>query len=287
MRRRDFITLAGGVAVWPLAARAQQSAKLVVGFLGTSSPTGDAFRVAGVRRGLEDGGYVEGKNVAIEYRHAEDRYDRLPAMAADLVSRGVNVIVTSGGASALAAKAATRTIPIVFSTGYDPVMAGLVASLNRPGGNLTGSTTLEGELEQKRLEMLHELVPAAAVVGFLINPNVPGAVGRTLAVQTRVVQAGSELELNQAFASFSATQIGALVIGTDNFFNSRARQLADLSLRYAVPAMHDVREFTAAGGLVSYGVSLSETYRQVGVYAAPHPQGRETRRSASHSADQV
>jgi len=276
MRRRDFITLLGGAAAgWPLVARAQQGALPLIGFLGASSPTGDAFRVAAVRRGLEDSGYVEGRNVAIEYLHAEDRYDRLPAMAVDLVRRGVSVIVAAGGPSAFAAKSATKTIPIVFSVGYDPVKVGLVASLNRPGGNLTGMTTLEGELGQKRLEVLHELVPMAAVIGVLTNPRNPVATteamqeaARTLGVHTDVLEASSERELEEVFASFGRERIGALAIGNDAFFNTSARQLAALSLRYAVPAMHEFQEFAAAGGLVSYGVNIPQTYHQVGLYAS-------------------
>ena len=280
MRRRELITLLGGaVAGWPLAVRAQQVRMPVVGFLGTASPTDDAFRIAAFRKGLEDGGYFEGKNITIEYRHAEDRYERLPALAAELVRRGVAVIAAAGGGSALAAKTATQSIPIVFSVGYDPVRTGLVASLNRPGGNLTGMATLEGELDPKRFDVLHKLVPEAAVIGLLFNPtnaagNVAGnsasmqQAGRMLGLQTRVLLAGNEQELDQVFASFRGNGIQALATSADTFLNSRARQLAALSLRYGVPAIHELKEFAAAGGLASYGASLPEIYRKVGAYAA-------------------
>jgi len=276
MRRRDFITLLGGVAAArPLAARAQQPRVPVVGFLGTASAAGDAFRVAAFQKGLEDGGFVEGKNITIEYRYAEDRYERLPALAADLVRRGVDVIAAAGGPSALAAKTATRAIPIVFVVGYDPVMAGSVTSLNRPAGHLTGMTTLERELAAKRVEVLHTLAPKALVIGLLINPT--NAIldtarmqdaGRTLGLQTRVVPAGSDEGLDQAFASFGGKGIEGLATVADTFFNSRARQFAGLSLRYSVPVVHEVREFAAAGGLASYGASIPDIYRRIGAYAA-------------------
>jgi putative tryptophan/tyrosine transport system substrate-binding protein len=275
MRRRDFITLLGGAAAWPVAAREQPKLP-VIGFLGTASATGDAFRVAALRRGLEEGGYVEGRSITIEYRYAEDRYERLPILAADLVRRGVEVIVAAGGSSAFAAKAATSTIPIVFSTGADPVAVGLVASLSRPGRNATGMTTLEGELAAKRVEVLHELVPKAVKVGILSNPSnaITGSAGamqdagHRLGVETRVVLAGSDQELDDVFASFSGMGIEALATVADTFFNSRARQLAALSLRHGVPTVHEVQEFAAAGGLASYGTNLSEMYRAVGAYAA-------------------
>jgi len=274
--RREFIRLLVGAAVWPIAARGQQPKLPVIGFLGTASATGDAFRVAALRTGLEDGGYVEGKNITIEYRHAEDHYKRLPALATDLVRRGVDVIAAAGGSSAVAAKTATATIPIVFMIGGNPVKAGLVASLNRPGGNLTGMTSLESELDAKRIQVLHELAPKAMVIGLLFNPTnavatgLPGMqeAGRMLGVQTRPVPAGTDQELDQAFASFGSKGIEAVATTADTFLNSRARQVGALSLRYGVPTLHEVREFAAAGGLASYGSNLSESYRKVGAYAA-------------------
>src|SRR5262249_4882465 len=276
VRRRDFITLLGAAAAaWPIAARAQQPRVPMVGFLGTASAAGDAFRVAAFRKGLEEGGFVERKNITSEYRHAEDRYERLPALAADLVRRGVDVIAAAGGPSALAAKAATTATPIVFSIGFDPVNAGLVASLNHPGGNLTGMTDLEGELAAKRGDVLHKLAPRALVIGLLVNPtnaaaDTTGAMqgaGRTLGLQTRVVPANSNEGLDQAFASFGSNGIEGLATVGDVFFNSRARQLAALSLCYGVPVVHQAQEFAAAGGLASYGSSISDTYRKVGDYA--------------------
>jgi putative tryptophan/tyrosine transport system substrate-binding protein len=278
MRRREFIALAGGAAVaWPLAARAQQKAMPVIGWLGSASPGPYAPFVAAFRQGLSETGYVEGQNVAIEYRWAEGHYDRLPASAADLVSRRVDVIVTQGGtASALAAKSETSTIPIVFNSGGDPVAIGLVASLARPGGNLTGFSIITVELMPKRLELLSELVPQAKVIALLVNPDNPNSdpiirdvqeAARAKGVQLPVLKAGAEGDFEGAFASLVGLHAGALLIGADPFFFSRREQLVALASRHAIPAMYEWHEFAVAGGLVSYGTSLSGMWRQVGIYA--------------------
>ena len=274
MQRREFITLLGGAAAWPLAARAQQPAMPVVGFLNGASAWEFAHLAAAFRQGLSETGYVEGRNVLVEYRWAEGHYDRLPILVADLVRRQVAVIAANGPA-AVAAKAATATIPIVFNTGVDPVELGLVASLNHPGGNLTGVTDLAQELGPKRLELLHELVPTATVVAVLVNPSYPGAeillrdlqvAARTLALQIHVLHASTEHELDTAFADLVQLRAGALVIGPDSFFNSRSELLAALTVRHAVPAIFQYREFAAAGGLMSYGGSIMDQYRLVGAY---------------------
>jgi putative ABC transport system substrate-binding protein len=273
MRRREFIALFGGAAAWPLAARAQQSAMPVIGFLGDITPD----RYAAFRQGLGETGYVEGRNVAIEYRWAEGHYDRLPALAADLVRRQVTVIAAIDGTpAALAAKAATTTLPIVFAVGVDPVEFGLVASLNQPGGNLTGITSLNVEVEPKRLELLHELVPTASSIALLVNPtsltlaetqskNLQAA-ARTLGVQLHVLHASTERDFETVFATLIQLRVGALVIGGDVFFNNRTEQLAALSVRHAVPTIFQYRQFTAAGGLMSYGPSFTDSYRLAGVY---------------------
>jgi putative tryptophan/tyrosine transport system substrate-binding protein len=277
VRRREFITLLGGAAAWPLAARAQQPAMPVIGFLGSASPDAWAGRLLAFRQGLSEIGYVDGKNVAIEYRWAEGQNDRLPAMAADLVRRQVAVIATPGSTpAALAAQAATTTIPIVFSIGGDPVQFGLVASLNRPGGNLTGGTFLSIEVGPKRLELLHELVPMATVVGLLVNPTNPNlaepttknlrAAAPTLGLQLHILNASTDRDFDTVFATLIQLQLGALVIGADPFFSSRLEQLAALTVRHAVPTVYQSREFTAAGGLMSYGASFTDTFRTAGVY---------------------
>jgi ABC-type uncharacterized transport system substrate-binding protein len=280
MRRRAFIILLGGAAVtssaaWPLPARAQQPALPVIGFLSGRSPAETALLDA-FRQGLGETGHAERTNVAIEYRWAEGRYDRLPALAADLVGRRVAVLVASGGLPApLAAKAATTTIPIVFAIGVDPVEVRLVASLNRPGGNLTGVTNLNTELVPKRLELLHVLLPSTTVVAALVNPTNPNAeiqsrdlqaAARTLGLRIHVLHASTERDFDTAFTNLIQVRAGALVIGTDGFFLTRSQQLAALSVRYAVPAVFQYPEFAAAGGLMSYGGSDTEMFRLAGGY---------------------
>jgi putative ABC transport system substrate-binding protein len=274
MRRREVITLLGGAAVaWPLAARSQHPVMPVIGFLDGRSADNSTHLVAALHRGLDEAGFVEGGNVAIDYRWAQGQYDRLPSLAADLVRRRVTVIATSGNASALAAKSATATIPIVFVTGADPVQSGLVASLNRPGSNVTGVTSLGVELGPKRLELLHELVPTAAVIALLVNPtnrtteiqvkNIQAA-AHALGPELHVVHARTEGEIDAAFATMIQLRAGALVVAPESFFNSRSEQLAALTIRHAVPAIYSYREFVAAGGLMSYGGSITDSYRQVG-----------------------
>jgi putative tryptophan/tyrosine transport system substrate-binding protein len=278
MQRREFITLLGGAATaWPLAARAQQPAVPVVGYLGTGSPEAQASFAAGFRKGLSETGYVEGRNVAIEFRWAEGHYDRVPALAADLVRRQVTVIFATGaGGGAQAAKAATSTIPIVF-TGGDGVKAGLVASLSHPGGNVTGVNFFTNELMPKRLQLLHELVPNATVVAFIKNPSDPTGTGesrarklqetaRTLGLQLRLLSAGNEQEIAAAFATFAQLRPGALLVDADLFFNARREQFVALAARSAVPAIYEVRDYVVAGGLMSYGASITEAYRQAGIY---------------------
>jgi putative ABC transport system substrate-binding protein len=276
MRRRDFIILlAGAMGGWPSAARAQRKAMPVIGFLNGTSPGPAAAFVAAFRQGLSETGYVEGQNLAIEYRWAEGRYDRLPALATDLVGRRVDVIVATGGDhSALAAKSATSTIPIVF-TGGDPVAIGLVASLSRPGANLTGFSIITAELHPKLLELISELVPQAGVIALLVNPNNPNAervqrdvqeAARAKRVQLHILKAGIESEMDAAFATLVHLKAGALLVGADAFFNSRREQLVALASRHAVPTIYEWREFPVIGGLISYGTSLAAVYRQVGIY---------------------
>jgi putative ABC transport system substrate-binding protein len=274
MKRRQFMTLLGGAAAWPLTARAQQPAVPAIGYLNSESRDLSADRVVAFHQGLKETGYVEGQNLAIEYRWADGQYDRLPALVADLVRRQVTAIATNGPGLP-AAKAATATIPIVFYSGFDPVQQGFVASLNRPGGNLTGVTSLNIEVEAKRLELLHELVPSVAVVAALINPTSPQAetvsrnmqtAARTLGLQLHILQASSERDFDTVFASLIQLRAGGLAIGTHPFFNSRSEQLAALASRYAVPVISPYREFVAAGGLISYGGSLADLDRLAGVY---------------------
>jgi putative tryptophan/tyrosine transport system substrate-binding protein len=274
MQRRHFITLLGGVTAWPLAARAQQPGMPVIGFLNTQSVGVFAYLVAGFRRGLRETGYVEDRNVAVEYRWAENQYDRLPALAADLVRRQVAVIV-GNTPSAFAAKAATTTIPIVFSVAEDPVRLGLVASLARPGGNLTGINFLNAELVAKRLELLRELVPAATRVVVLVNPAGPDAeptlrdvepASHTIGLQIQVLNADTSREINAVFATFVSERPDALFVSSDPFFNARRVQLALLAGRHAVPATYSQRQYVEAGGLMSYGSNIADAWRQVGVY---------------------
>ncbi|HEX2351659.1 MAG TPA: ABC transporter substrate-binding protein [Xanthobacteraceae bacterium] len=275
MKRREFITLLGGAAAaWPIMARAQRPEIPVVAFLNGGSPDGYAPMVAAFHQGLKDTGYVEAQSVRIEYRWADGQYGRLPAMAADLVHRQVAVIVTNSPGM-LAAKAATTTIPIVFTTSGDPVELGFVASLARPGRNITGVTQLNVEVAPKRLELMYELVPTATIMAVLVNPAYPSAeiqsrgmqaAAHTLGVQLHILRASNERDIDDAFATLAQLRAGAFVISSDPFFNSRAEQFAALALRHAVPTIFQYREFAAAGGLMSYGGSIIDSYRQAGVY---------------------
>jgi putative ABC transport system substrate-binding protein len=275
MRRREFITLIGGAATWPLAARAQQPALPVIGYLSSESPETQQEYLTAFHRGLADTGYVEGRNVAIEYRWAEGQNDRLPMLAADLVRRQVAAIATAGLASTLAGKRATTTIPVVFQVGADPVELGLVASLNRPAGNMTGVTSLNEEVAPKRLELLHELIPSVAVIALLINPTNPNAetlstnlqaAARALGLQLPVLYAGTERDFDAVVARLVQLHAGGLVIGADSFLTSQSGHLAALALRHAVPAIFSGLAFARAGGLMSYGGSLREWYGEMGVY---------------------
>ena len=277
MKRREFITLLGGAAAaWPLAARAQRQAMPVIGFLHSASPEPNTDVVAAFRRGLGQTGYLEGRNVAIEYRWAEGQFDRLAAMAADLVGRNVTVIAAFGPPAALAAKAATSTIPVIFVTGFDPVQGGLVASLNRPGGNVTGVHLFLIGLEGKRLGLLRELVPQANLIGLLLNPRSPDSAGQLRALQQAAravvgqqifaVEVGSDGEFDPEFAALVHHQVGALIVAADIFFTSRRDRIVKLAARYAIPAIYELREYAVAGGLASYGTSLLDGYYQNGVY---------------------
>jgi putative tryptophan/tyrosine transport system substrate-binding protein len=275
IKRRDFITLLGGAAAWPLAARAQQAARLVIGYLNSRSRDTDTPFLAAFYRGLNETGYVEGQNVVIEYRWAEGQYDRLPALAADLVRRRVTVMAATSTPAAVAAKATTSAIPIVFTTGADPVAVGLVDSMGRPSSNATGVNIYLSDLGAKRLELLRQLVPNAAVIGMLLNPNFPGAesqskdvkeAARMLGQQVHVVNANSEGDFNRAFGTFIELKADALLISTDAFFLSRREQLVALAMRHKIPAIYIGREFVSAGGLMSYGADIADAYRQAGVY---------------------
>jgi ABC-type uncharacterized transport system substrate-binding protein len=278
MRRREFITLLGGAAVaWPLAAHAQQPAMPVIGYFGIASPDLFASRLRAFRQGLSETGYVEGRNLAIEYRWAEGHYDRIPALIADLVRRQVAVIAAPGSTpAALAAKAATTIIPVVFVTATDPVAAGLVASLNRPDGNLTGVAALTLELGPKQLELLREVVPTATVMALLVNPASRvlaetqsrdlQATARTLGLQLHVLHARTDSDFETVFATLGQLRAGGLVIGGEALFTGGSEQLAGLALRHAVPAIYQFREFAVAGGLMSYGANLNDAHRLAGVY---------------------
>jgi ABC-type uncharacterized transport system substrate-binding protein len=275
MKRREFIVLLSGAAAWPIAVRAQQPAVPVIGYLNNGSPESDAARLTGFRRGLNQSGYVEGRNLVIEYRWAANQADRLPALAAELVRLQATVIVAAGLLPSLAAKYATTSIPIVFSVGADPVQLGLVASLNRPGGNITGFNSFIGELGAKGLAVLHELVPHIATVGFLENPNnnltfelttrdvLAAAV---VGLNVQILKASTDREIDATFASLVRERTGALLVGGDPFFNSRFEQISVLAARHAIPTMCPLREFAVTGGLISYGPSVTEQYRQVGLY---------------------
>jgi ABC-type uncharacterized transport system substrate-binding protein len=277
MRRRKFITLLGGAAAgWPFAASAQQPAMPVVGFLSSASPNLYAKRLRAFHLGLKEAGYVEGQNVAIEYRWADNHNDRLPALAAELVHRHVDVIAAAGATpSAVAAKAATATIPIVFAVASDPVKMGLVPSLNRPGGNVTGITALNVEMGPKRLELLHQVLPTATIIALLVNPTSSAtetitrdaqAAARALGLQLHVLHASSDRDFDTVFTNAAQVRAGALVISPDVFFTSRSQQLAKLTVDHAVPAIYEFREFAAAGGLMSYGSNETEYYRLFGTY---------------------
>jgi putative ABC transport system substrate-binding protein len=277
MRRRAFISLLGGAVAWPLAARSQQPTMPVVGFMAGSSPSALSQQVAAFREGLKEAGFIEGMNVALEYRYGEGQLDRFPALASDLVRRQVAVLVVSGGPTGvLAAKQASTTIPIVFSVGSDPVEIGLVASLNRPGGNITGVYQFTAGLEAKRLGLLQEMVPKARTIAVLLNPNYAPAENQLrdvqeaatrLGVQLVVVRANTEEDFNAAFSTIVQQKAGALLVCASPFFNARRQQLVLLAARHTVPAMYEWRDFAAAGGLMSYGTSLADAYRQAGVYA--------------------
>jgi putative ABC transport system substrate-binding protein len=288
MTRRRFITLLGGAAasslLWPLVARAQQAAMPVIGFLSGVSPDGYAVYAGAFRQGLKQAGYVDGQNATIEYRWAEDHYDRLPALAADLIQRKVAVIAATTTPAALAAKAATSTIPIVFTTGADPIKLGLVASLNRPGGNVTGISNLLLELGSKQLGLLRELVPAVTAITILVNPNFAGTesqlrdvegAARTLRVQLNTLRAGTDHEIETAFATIAQQGAGALVVGVDPSFLDRRDHIIALAARYAIPTIYPLRHFAVAGGLMSYGTDFADSYRQAGVYTGRIVRGEK------------
>jgi putative ABC transport system substrate-binding protein len=276
MRRRNFISLLGGVAAWPIAAGAQQRAMPVIGYLSARSPADTADLVVAFRKGLGEQGFIEGQNVTIEFRWALGQYERLPAMAAELVRLPVTVLTATGGEpAAFAAKAATSTIPMVFAVGGDPVKEGLAASLSRPGGTTTGLTLLTNLLEPKRLGLLRELVPSAATIGFLVNPNFPPSesqiadvqdAARSINLQIHVLRANTDSEIDAAFETVLQQRIGALAVGAAPFFDTRREKLVSLAARHKVPTMYHFREFAEAGGLVSYGIDPKDVYRQVGVY---------------------
>jgi putative tryptophan/tyrosine transport system substrate-binding protein len=277
MRRREAITLLSGAASWPLVARAQQRAMPVIGFLSSASAAPAAHLLDAFRQGLSESGFIEGQNVTIEYRWADGQYDRLPGLAAELVRRGVAVIVATGagGVTAQAATRATSTIPIVFSSGVDPVKAGLVASINRPSGNATGFVQFAPLMEGKRLQLLHELVPKAAAIGVLFNPTNPSAetqttdvhaAARSVGRQVHIAAASSEADFEAAFTGLVRQRIGGLLVAADSYFNSRREQLVVLPARHALPSIYEWREFVAAGGLMSYGTRITDAYRQIAVY---------------------
>jgi putative ABC transport system substrate-binding protein len=285
VKRREFITLVGGAAVaWPVAAGAQQRPLPIIGFLNVSSADAYAPQVRAFRQGLKQVGYVEGETVAIEYRWADGQYNRLPELANDLVKRQVAVIAAAGTPANVAAKSATATIPVVFTAGSDPVQLGLVTSLSRPGGNVTGATQLTGEVAPKRVEVAHELVPGAKLIGLLVNPRNPSAVNLTrasqqaasmLALQLDEVHASTEAELDDAFRTLAAKQVGAVVVVTDAFFNGAVPLLASLSMRHSLPTVYQYHQFIEAGGLISYGGSITDTYRLAGGYVGRILKGEQ------------
>jgi putative ABC transport system substrate-binding protein len=275
VKRREFMTLLGGTAAWPLAARAQQATVPVIGFLSARSPGESASVETAFRKGLSEAGYVEGRNVHIAFRWAEGQYDRLQSLTTDLITRQVAVIAALSTPAALAAKAATTTIPIVFNSGTDPVRLGLVASLNRPGGNVTGITFFTAPLEAKRLGLLRELIPQADLVAVLLNPKYPDAdvqlkdvqdATREIGQRTLMLTATTDAEIDSAFAALAQQRVGALMVGADPFFDVRRERIVALARRHDVPAIYHLREYVVAGGLLSYGASLADSYRQVGIY---------------------
>jgi putative tryptophan/tyrosine transport system substrate-binding protein len=275
MRRREFIGLLGGVAAWPLTVRAQQPAMPVVGLISVRSPDDSAKLIATFQDGLKEFGFIEGQNLRLEHRWADRQYDRLPSLALDLVDQRAAVLVAIANPSALAVKATVRTLPIVFAIGGDPIHLGLVASLNRPGGNITGVSFFASQLEAKRMGLLHELVPRASVVAVLVNPNNPTVdvqlrevqeAARSLGLKLHTLNASSEREIEKAFIALVQLQAGGLLVAADSFFFSRRHQLATLADVYAVPAIYEWRDFSEAGGLASYGTDLANAYRQVGMY---------------------
>jgi ABC-type uncharacterized transport system substrate-binding protein len=278
VRRREVITLIGGTVAWPLAVRAQQPAAPVIGFLNSASAQPFENFVAGFRTGLKQIGYVDGQNVTIEFRWADGHYDRLPAMAADLIRRKVAVLVATGGEpSVLAAKAATTTIPIVFTSGIDPIHAGFVSSLSRPGGNMTGVNMFTSQIESKRLGLLRALIPGVQLIGVVLNPNRSNyarqksdveEAAQAIGLQIHLLSATNEGEIDAAFASGLQLHIGAMLVGADPFFNSQRDKIVALAARHSIPAIYEQREAALAGGLMSYGTNLSEGYRQAGIYAA-------------------
>jgi len=286
VRRRKFLSLVGGAAAWPLTVRAQQAGIPVIGFLNAASAQGYVPQSVAFLKGLGETGYVEARNVAIEYRWAEGQVDRLPAMAADLVHREVTVIAATGTPAALAAKAATTTIPIVFETGNDPVHVGLVASLNRPGGNVTGIAQLATEIAPKRLELLHEMIPTARTIGLFVDPSDPvvfenttrgvQAAARSLGLALHVLNVSTERDLDAAFANLVQLRAGGLVISGGQFFNSRSKQLAAMALQHSLPTIFPYRDTAAAGGLMSYGASLTDAYRLAGIYTGRVLKGEKT-----------
>ena len=277
MQRREFITLLGGAAAWPLTARAQQAAMPVIGFLSSASSASWVSLVAAFRQGLNETGFIDGQNVTIEYRWAEGQYDRLPSLAADLVNRKVAVILAAGGSDpAKAAKAATATIPVLFISAADPVKAGIVTSFSRPEGNTTGVSLLGSTLEAKRLGLLHEIVPGAASIGVLVNPKYPDAdlqlrelqeAAGLIKRQINIVRASTQSDIDTAFATVAQQGAGALLVAQDPFFTTRREQLATLAVRHKLPGIYALRDFPAAGGLMSYGPSITDAYRIAGVYA--------------------
>jgi putative ABC transport system substrate-binding protein len=284
IRRREFIATLSSVAIAQSLAAHAQPAMPVIGFVNGASSEGYALYAAAFRQGLQQAGYIEGQNAAIEYRWAEGRYERLPALLADLIRLQPTVIAATSTPAAVAAKAAATTIPIVFTTSSDPVQLGLVPALSRPGGNITGVTQLNVEVAPKRLELAHELAPAASTIALLLNPTDPNTetlsnelaiAAATLGLKLHIVRASTEREIDAAFASLAQLRAGALVIGTDAYFNSRTEQLGALALRYAIPTIYQYRQFCAAGGLISYGGNLTESYRLAGIYAGRIVKGEK------------